>query len=169
MITPDLSVPGPYKTYIEYVKDQEVLAALRQSGAQATALVRSIPEEKGEHRYAPGKWSIKEVLCHLMDAERIFAYRALRFSRNDKTPLSGFEENDYVPQSNAHSRTLTQLAEEMERLRLTSVDLIASCTPDMLRRSGLANKYELTAMVLGYTIAGHERHHCRILTERYLI
>lgn len=161
-------VPVFYKGYVENVKDMELLEALTQSSKVALNIFRTIPEDMGEYRYSEGKWSIKEVLNHLMDAERIVGYRALRFSRNDKTPLSGFEENDYAPLANAHGRTIHQLTEEMERLRLTTVDLFSSFTPEMLKRDGVANNNKLSVFHLGYIIAGHETHHRKIIVERYL-
>lgn len=142
--------------------------ALRQSSKITLELVRSIPESKGEHRYAEGKWSIKELLAHMIDVERIMAYRALRFARNDKTDLPGFEENDYAPEANAHGRTIAQLANEMERLRATTIDMFESFTTEMLQREGTANKNNLSVLVLGYVIPGHETHHRKILIERYL-
>lgn len=157
-----------YKKYVDQVQDMDVMQALHVSGTQTAELVISIPEEKGEFRYAPDKWSIKELICHMMDAERIFAYRALRFSRNDATPLHGFEENDYAPQANAHNRTLQQLIQEMKHLRTTSVDLFTSFTTEMLQRKGMASNNLISVINLGYIIAGHETHHRTILTERYL-
>lgn len=145
-----------------------MMGALRNSGEITAALVLALPEEKGAYRYAPEKWSIKEVVCHMMDAERIFAYRALRFARNDATPLHGFEENDYAPEANARARTLAQLADEMIRLRATTIDLFASFTPEMLERKGSANGSTISVVNLGYVIAGHETHHRTVLTERYL-
>ena len=123
--------------------------AFNISSKNTVELVRSLSEEKGEYRYAPGKWSIKELLCHMMDTERVMSYRALRFARNDKTPLHGFEENDYAPEANAGSRNLVSIADEMVRLRLTTVDLFASFTPEMLTRSGLANNVEFSVLTLG--------------------
>jgi hypothetical protein len=146
----------------------DVLEALKYSGIQTCDMIGSIAEEDGEFRYDAGKRSIKELICHMMDAERIFAYRALRFSRNDSTPLPGFEENDYAPQANAHSRTLNQLVEEMKRLRATSIDLFASFTPEMLQRKGTASNGLIAVINLGYIIAGHETHHRIVLAERYL-
>jgi uncharacterized damage-inducible protein DinB len=157
-----------YQGYVKNVMDQDMLDAMRQSSKATLDLVRSIPESKGEHRYAEGKWSIKELLAHMIDVERIMAYRALRFARNDKTDLPGFEENDYAPEANAHARTIAQLANEMERLRATTIDLFESFTPEMLKREGTANKNHLTVLVLGYVIPGHETHHRKILIERYL-
>ncbi|HEY9047813.1 MAG TPA: DinB family protein [Ohtaekwangia sp.] len=169
MTRPDLTtVAAFYKGYVENVKDQDMLEALTQSNKLTVDLVRSIPESKGDFRYQPGKWSIKELLCHMIDVERIFAYRALRFARNDKTPLHGFEENDYAPEANAANRNLKDLADEQERLRATTVDLYKSFTPEMLQRTGTANKTELSVFNLGYIIAGHETHHRKILQERYL-
>jgi uncharacterized damage-inducible protein DinB len=169
MTRPDLdAVPVFYKGYVENVKDMDVIVALTQSSKVALSLFRSIPEDMGEYRYDAGKWSIKELFNHMMDAERIFAYRALRFSRNDKTPLSGFEENDYAPQANAHARSLTQLIDEMERLRATTIDLYNSFTPEMLKREGTANNNKLSVLSLGYVIAGHETHHRKVISERYL-
>src|SRR4051812_25108603 len=118
MTKPDIhEVPLFFKGYVENVKDMDVLEALTQSSKVALNIFRAIPEDMGEYRYEEGKWSIKELLNHMMDAERIFAYRALRFSRNDKTNLPPFEENDYAPLANAHGRTVAQLTNEMERLR----------------------------------------------------
>jgi uncharacterized damage-inducible protein DinB len=166
---PELAdVPLFYKAYVENVKDMDVLEALSQSSAVALKVFRSIPEELGEFRYAEGKWSIKELLNHMMDAERIFAYRSLRFSRNDKTPLAGFEENDYAPLANAHARSISELSSEMERLRASTIDLFTSFSPEMLRREGSANNNKISVLHLGYVIAGHETHHRKMIVERYL-
>ena len=104
----------------------------------------------------------------MIDAERIFAYRALRFARNDKTPLAPFEENDYAPQANAAGRSLQKIAAEMAHLRSSTIDLFESFTPEMLMRKGPVNKNELSVIALGFIIAGHETHHCHVLKERYL-
>jgi hypothetical protein len=169
MTRPDFNtLPEFHKRYVQHVKDYDVLEAMKISSKETLDLVRSISEEKGEHRYAAGKWSIKELLCHMMDTERILAYRALRFARNDKTNLPGFEENDYAPQANAKNRNIKQIADEMERLRHTTIDLFVNFTPEMLERKGLANSLELSVLNLGYIISGHESHHRAILKERYL-
>jgi len=169
MTRPDFNtLPDFHKRYVQHVKDYDLLEAMKISSKETLALVRSITEEKGEHRYATGKWSIKELLCHMMDTERILAYRALRFARNDKTNLPGFEESDYAPQANAENRNIKQIADEMERLRMTTIDLFVNFTPEMLQRKGLANNLELSVLNLGYIISGHESHHRAILKERYL-
>ena len=155
-------------TYVKLVKETDLLEAMRESGKVTLKLVRSIPEAKGEFRYQPKKWSIKELLCHMIDAERIFAYRALRFSRNDQTPLSGFEEKDYAPQSNAHNRSIESIANEMEHVRLSNIDLYSSFSDEMLLRTGKANNTEISVLNLGFIISGHETHHRNVLLERYL-
>ena len=104
----------------------------------------------------------------MLDAERIFSYRALRFARNDRTPLSGFDEKEYATQLNATGRSLKQIGDEMQHLRTSTVDMFESFTEEMLARKGTANNNELSVVALGIVIAGHETHHCKVLTERYL-
>lgn len=162
------SLPPFYRNYVANVETLDMLEALAHSGEGMQTLLASTPENKGVFRYAAEKWSVKELLCHMMDAERIFAYRALRFARNDSTPLAGFEENDYAPQANAHARSIQQLAEEMKRLRASTIDLFTSFTTEMLSRKGTANNNEVSVVNLGYIIAGHETHHRNVLIERYL-
>lgn len=162
------TIPPFYKGYVKLVEHPDVLQALRISGYRTMELIHSIPEAKTDFRYADGKWSIREVLCHMIDAERIFAYRALRFARNDKTALSGFDENEYAKNLNASARSLKQIGDEMQHLRTTSVDLFESFNKEMLTRKGTANGNELSVVALGFVIAGHETHHCKVLQERYL-
>jgi uncharacterized damage-inducible protein DinB len=162
------TIPHFYKNYVKQIEEPDMLQALRISGHRMTELVHSIPVSKQDYAYAPGKWTVRELLCHIMDAERIFSYRALRFARNDKTPLSGFEENDYASQANASGRSLQKIATEMSHLRGSTIDLFESFTPDMLNRKGTANKNELAVIALGFIISGHETHHRKILVERYL-
>ncbi|MBL7863373.1 MAG: DinB family protein [Cyclobacteriaceae bacterium] len=162
------TIPPFYKGYVKLVTHPDVLQALRISGYRTMELIHSIPESKADFRYAEGKWSIREVLCHMLDAERIFAYRALRFARNDKTPLSGFDEKEYATQLNATGRSLKQIGDEMQHLRTSTVDMFESFTEEMLSRKGTANNNELSVVALGIIIAGHETHHCKVLTERYL-
>ncbi|HYF67070.1 MAG TPA: DinB family protein [Ohtaekwangia sp.] len=162
------TVPPFYKGYVGLVKDYDLMEALHAAAKRLQEILTSIPEEKGECRYQPEKWSIKELLCHMMDAERIFAYRALRIARNDKTPLAGFDEQLYAPEANAHQRSINQIAAEMKTLRQTTVDLYASFSEEMFERTGSANGTEISVLNLGYIIAGHESHHCNILLNRYL-
>jgi uncharacterized damage-inducible protein DinB len=162
------TIPPFYKNYVKQLEDSDMLTAMRISGFRTMEIVHSIPEKKSDYRYAEGKWSIREVLCHMQDAERIFAYRALRFARNDKTPLEGFEENDYAPQANAAGRSLKKIADEMQHLRSSTLDLFESFSEEMLTRKGTANKNEVSVLAIGFIIAGHETHHRNILKERYL-
>jgi hypothetical protein len=162
------TVPHFYKNYVKQVEESDLLQALRISGHRCLELVHAIPQNKIDFKYAPDKWTIRELLCHVIDAERIFAYRALRFARNDKTPLAGFEENDYAPQANASGRSLERITAEMAHLRSSTIDLFEGFTPEMLTRKGTSNKNELSVVALGFIIAGHETHHCHILKERYL-
>jgi uncharacterized damage-inducible protein DinB len=162
------TVPHFYKNYVKQIEESDLMQALRISGHRTLELVHSIKEEKKDYRYADGKWTIRELLCHMIDAERIFAYRALRFARNDKTALSGWDENSYAPYANANGRAMKQLADEMRHVRLSTLDLFEGFTEEMLSRKGVANNNEMSVMVLGFVIAGHETHHCKILTERYL-
>jgi uncharacterized damage-inducible protein DinB len=162
------TIPPFYKNYVKQIEETDLLQALRISGHRALELLHSIPEEKADYRYAEGKWSIRELLCHMIDAERIFTYRALRFARNDKTPLAGFEEKEYAPEANASGRSLQKIAAEMAHLRSATIDLFEGFTPEMLIRKGTANKNELSVVALGFIIAGHETHHCNVLKERYL-
>jgi len=163
------TIPPFYKNYVKQLEDSDLLTALRISGFRMMEMVHSIPEKKNDYRYAEGKWSIRELLCHLQDAERIFAYRALRFARNDKTQLPGWEENDYAPQANADGRSLKKIADEMQHLRSSTIDLFESFTEEMLVRKGVANKNEVSVAAIGFIIAGHETHHRGILKERYLV
>jgi DinB superfamily len=162
------NVPHFYKNYVKLIEETDLVQALRISGHRMLELVHFIKEERADYRYEDGKWSIREVLCHTVDVERIMGYRALRFARNDKTPLPGFEENDYAPQANASGRSLKKIADDMAHLRTTTIDLFNSFTPEMLNRKGISNNHEFSVVVLGFIIAGHETHHRKILMERYL-
>jgi uncharacterized damage-inducible protein DinB len=162
------SVPSFYRGYVNHVMDRNFLDAMHWSSEEMKAVIWTLPESKGDYSYAPGKWTIREMLGHIIDAERIFAYRALRFARNDKTQLSGFDENAYVPESNASTRKLKDLMDELGRIRQTSIDLYKSFTPAMLERTGSANNTEMSVLALAYIIPGHETHHRTILKTRYL-
>ncbi len=119
------------------------------------------------HRYAPGKWSVKQVVGHLCDGERVFAYRALRFARADRTPLPGFDETLWVPEGNFDARPIDDLALEYRAVRSASIALFASLAPEALARIGVANDTPMSVRALAWTIAGHELHHRGLLIERY--
>lgn len=168
MAKPDIaSIPPFYRKYVESVEGEELIPVLINSGNITIDLIKSIPEASGDYRYADGKWSIKEVLVHMIDAERIFAYRALRFGRNDKTELPGFEENDYAIESNAGSRKLYKILEEYNNVRAATIDLFSSFSEEAIHRKGSANGSEMSVNAIGFVIAGHETHHRGILNERY--
>lgn len=168
MSKPTLIVPPFYQGYVDQVKEDNLIQALIVNGNESLEFFRSIPEQSGDYAYADGKWTIKEVIAHIIDAERVFAYRALRFARNDKTELPGYEENDYAPESNAGNRRLYKICDEFANLRASTVDLFGSFNEEMLSRSGVASGGEMSVAALGFMIAGHELHHKKILLERYL-
>lgn len=156
-------------TYIDKVPGNDFLAVLKSSFARQLAQYQALTPAQWDHRYAPGKWSVREVLIHLMDSERVFAYRALRISRNDPTPMAGFEQDDYVPHYEAEGRSIPSLLEEYELLRRSSVAFFGNMTPTMLERTGTASGGTFSVLALGYMIAGHELHHEQLYRERYQV
>jgi len=161
------TVPPFYKNYVKLIEETDPIQALRISGNRAQELLHSIPLAKQDFSYASGKWTIRELLCHMIDAERIFSYRALRFARNDKKELAGFDENAYAPESNASGRELKNILAEMAHLRSSTIDLFTGFSAEMLSRKGNANGTELSVASQGFIIAGHETHHLKVLKERY--
>lgn len=159
--------PAFYKAYIDSVSD-DVLTELEDQIDLFSKLLRSIPVDKMSFAYAAGKWTIIELVGHVLDTERIMAYRTLRIARNDATPLAGFEENDYVANAHFEDRTLSSMAEEFEYLRKANLFLIRSLNETELARVGISNERPISAKALVFIIAGHLNHHIRILKERYL-
>jgi hypothetical protein len=159
--------PVFYKGYIDTVKD-DVLSELEHQIVSFQALLKEIPEEKAGFAYAEGKWTIIELIGHILDTERIMAYRALRIARNDSTPLAGFEENDYVANAHFADRSLNSMAEEFQYLRKANLFLIRSLNETELGRVGISNEKPISVKALVFIIAGHLNHHIRILNERYL-
>ncbi len=164
----NIQVPEFYQGYINKLSDGSVVENLIQTGDHLSELAQSISDEQAESAYAEGKWTIKEVLQHLNDAERVFCYRALRFARNDSTELSGFDQDAYVPQSRANERKLGAILNEFHILRASSIDLFANLNMQEMRRSGKASGGEFTVESIGYIISGHTKHHADIIKERYL-
>lgn len=156
-----------YDKYISLVKGHDLLGLLEAQRLQVAQMFAARSERDGNFRYAPDKWTVKEVLGHVNDSERIFAYRALRIARGDQTPLSGFEQDDYVRGGNFAERTLADLAEEFAYVRNATVALFRSLKKEAWSRRGTANKNEITVRALAYIVAGHELHHRLILEERY--
>lgn len=157
-----------YALYIEAVREGDLLRQLESQGAELLDLLRGFGEARGTYRYAPGKWSVKEVLGHITDTERVFAYRALRFARADATSLPGFEQDGYVAAAGFDRRTLADLAEEFADVRRATIKLFAGMDAIALSRAGVASGSPLTVRAAAWIIAGHEQHHARILRERYL-
>jgi len=159
--------PVFYKGYIDTVND-DVLTSLEYQIESFPALLREIPSDRAGFAYADGKWNILELVGHILDTERIMAYRALRISRNDATPLPGFEENDYVANAHFSDRTLSSMAEEFEHLRKANLFLVRSFNETELERVGISNGKLISTKALVFIIVGHLNHHIRILKERYL-
>jgi transposase len=161
--------PAFYGTYVRVSPEEgDILRDLNYSFEALRTFIESLPAEKLTYCYAEGKWTIKELLIHLIDSERIFAYRALRIARADQTPLAGFDENEYVPNSGANERSLVSILREYTAVRFATIELFANMTAEMLARIGHVNGGNMSARALPYIIAGHEAHHLRIIRERYL-
>jgi len=156
-----------YDRYISLVKGEDILRTLDQQRREMMLLLSSRGDEDGDFRYAPGKWSAKEVLGHICDTERIFAYRALRVARADTTPMEGFEQDDYVRNGPFANLQLADLIEEFIAVRRATLSLLRNLEEVAWSRRGIANKNEVTVRALAYIIAGHELHHRRILEEKY--
>jgi transposase len=166
---PDATEYAPYYgKYISLVSDSDILALLSRQLDETLTLLGSISESQANYRYAPEKWSIKELLGHLIDTERIFAYRALRFARNDKTPLQGFDQDDYIRGASFDDCAISDLASEFAHVRRSSLSLFKHLSEEAWKRRGAANDSEVSVRALAYIIAGHELHHVEILRGRYL-
>jgi Mycothiol maleylpyruvate isomerase N-terminal domain. len=166
---PDQSEYPPYfHSYVSLVPDGDILDELTRQGQASIELLSSVPEEKGGFRYAPGKWSIKEALGHVIDAERIFSYRALRISRNDPTPLASFEQDTYIEFGPFSQCSLRELIDEFQVVRQSTLYLFRALDPSAWMRQGTVNNYTITVRALAYVTAGHAMHHMTILRERYL-
>ena len=152
---------------MDRVPDGDVLELLSRQIEDTAALLGAVPEARAGHRYAPDKWSIREVVGHVCDAERIFAYRALRFARGDETPLAAFEEKAYVPAARFDTRTLAELVAELRDVRRATLSLLRNLDAAAWDRWGTASGHRVSVRALAYVIAGHERHHLAILRERY--
>ena len=157
-----------YGRYISLVPDGSIVERLRDQIQETLGILRSLPEARGDHRYAAGKWSIKEMIGHVVDAERVFTYRALRIGRGDETPLPGFEQDDYVKNGRFEARTLRHLVDELETVRKGTVLLLEGLDDDAMMRMGTASGFPVSVRALAYITAGHELHHRNVLKERYL-
>lgn len=160
---------GPYyASYFPLVPEGDIVATLRQQGEEHARFFGGLPLERHDHRYAPGKWSVKEVLGHLIDAEWVFSYRALRFARGDATPLPGMDQDVFVAGGRFAQRTMESLLLEFFHLRAATAAMAASFDQETLGRTGTASGAHFTVRSLLYFLAGHERHHVGVVRERYL-
>ncbi len=157
-----------YAGYVSQVPDGDVVDLLATEIDQTTQLLQGLSPEKGDHRYAPDKWSIKELVGHMIDAERAFGFRALCFARSDPAKLPGFEQDDYVKASNAGRRPLTELVDELRAARHANVAFFRGLDEEDWSRRGTASDCEFSVKGLAYITLGHELHHRRVLKERYL-
>lgn len=160
-------VPSWYAGYFESLTGIPFLQALSDQMSVTANLIAGLKKSDLDFAYADGKWTVAEVLLHIIDCERIFAYRALRMARNDTTPLPGFDENEYAPNSGAATRTAGSLMEEYLAVRRSTLALYQHFSPEMLSRSGTANGLLFSVEMIGIVIAGHEHHHLKVLRDRY--
>ena len=171
-----ITIPRPASTeyvphfarYVDLVPEGDVLDLLRRQVDETASLVGTLSDRESEHRYAEGKWSIKEVIGHVSDTERVFVYRALCFARGETAGLPGFDENEYARHSNAGSRPMGELLAELRTVRAATLSFFSGLSEEALLLRGTANRREYSVRSVAYIIAGHERHHTGIIRERYL-
>jgi len=169
MLKPETSEYNPYyEKYISLIEEGELLNALERQPSELRSLLNGLDEEKGKYAYADGKWSIKEVLSHLIDGERIFGYRVLRISRGDETPIEGFEQDGYIENSHANERSFDDLLEELSLQRNANLRMLKNLRDDGWKRLGTASQSPVSVRALGFIMAGHVRHHINILKAQYL-
>lgn len=169
MARPDLTrVPEFYHNYINQVPENDLKDAFKKESPAFIQFIETIPPEKYDYKYGPDKWTIKEVLQHIIDGERVFAYRALRFARKDDTPLPGFDENLFAQNAKADKRNWDDLVNEFKAVRASTEFLFTSFDNEQLESAGISNKYSSYVLAFGYVVVGHSLHHKRIIEERYL-
>ncbi|MFN2261227.1 MAG: DinB family protein [Psychroflexus sp.] len=157
-----------YDTYLKLVSDNTTLDSALESYFSLIHFYEMLPEEKLMHRYQPEKWTPKQIFQHLIDTERVFSYRALRFARNDFSELSGFNENEYAENCNANNRSLKSLIEEYKHLRLSNISMYESFSDEVLKNKGQASGGYFSVRVIPFILKGHERHHMNVIESRYL-
>jgi hypothetical protein len=168
MAKPDPSEYSPsFAGYVANVTEDDVVGAMETQAAETAAILARIDEEKGAYRYAPEKWSVKQVVGHLTDGEYVFAYRALAIARGDTASLPGFDENDYMQNSNYDERSMRSIAEGYAAVREARLALFRGFSEEAWHRVGTANNNAVSVRALAHIILGHERHHLKVLRERY--
>ena len=173
MIMIEKPLEGEYAPYAAgYIAlspdDGYAIEHLKENAVVLKKMITALPEEKLLYRYDEGKWTIKEVLVHIIDSERIFSYRALRIARNDTTPIPGFEQDDYTAFGNANERSIQNILEEYDAVRAATIALFSGLSDDAFNRKGTASDYPVTVRAIVHQIVGHEMHHIKILREKYL-
>jgi hypothetical protein len=157
-----------YARYVERVPAGDVVSTIRDQLAETLALLRGVEPSRTTTGYAPGKWSLRDVVLHMADTERVMAYRALRIARADTTPLASFDENAWTPMAGANARPMDSLLGELEATRRATVAMLEGLPPEAWARVGTASGKSVTVRALAWIIAGHERHHLAVIRERYL-
>ena len=171
---PVIALPEPgeyaeyYHQYISRIPANDLLSYFERQSESVASVASGLTEEQLLYRYAPNKWSVKDVLCHIIDSERIFGYRALRIARNDKTELPGFEQNDFVEAAHADRRDINDIISEYSGIRRANIEMFKSLDDEQLMRIGTANNNKMSVRAIGYLIAGHEQHHLSVIKARYL-
>ena len=169
-MVPENEYHSYYKSYIHVLaaSGKSIVQVLVENQKEVNSVLSNLSEEKQQYRYAEGKWTIKELLQHCIDTERIFNYRALRFARNDKAPLQGFEQDDYNEATDANNRDFRMMLAEFNAVRTSSITMYQSFSDDALKRIGTASDNPMSVRALGYLTAGHIKHHLKVFQERYL-
>ncbi len=168
MAQASITAPDYFNRYISLVDEDNLNKAIRKNSKKFRQLLKAIPEKKSGYAYADGKWTLKQLLQHIIDAERIFTYRALWFARQDEQPLSGFDENAWASHADASGREWKEMIDEFRAVRKSTEYLFTSFSDDELRGSGLSGGNLINVTALGYVCVGHVDHHMRIIRERYL-
>lgn len=165
----DVSVPPFYQGYLDSVQEDDLMEALNKNTRQFRKFLKNIPGKKINYAYAEGKWTVKELLQHIVDAERVFVYRALSFARKDTANLPSFDENVWAITAKAPKRKWNDLVDEFKSLRAANLAFFASLDEEQLQQTGTANNNIISVVALGFVVAGHVEHHMRIIRERYLV
>jgi len=169
MNRPDISEYDPYyEHYVSLAAGHDIIGLLGSQPTRLQDIFTAMPEEKGDFRYAEGKWSIKELLGHIIDGERMFAYRTFRISRGDETPIEGFEQDGYIENAHSNDRSFADLLDEFSLLRRANMIFFKNMTDDAWLRAGTANNVKVSVRALAYIMAGHIEHHLEVLKDRYL-
>ena len=161
-------IPPAYQKYVKWVKDYNVVSLLTKNRKYSLDFFQGLPPEKGDFFYAPGKWSVKEILQHLIDVERVFIYRAMRFSRLDPTDLPGFDADFYLESASIEDVSYKNVLDEWAALRESSILFYKNLNPKFLDRTGRASGHEFSVKSIAYVLAGHTRHHIEVIKDKYL-